>query len=50
MFDFSVLILSCFALDQIVFAKDGHYALEDLSQSYYEVVGLDWTIDPRVAR
>ncbi|XP_062843733.1 uroporphyrinogen decarboxylase [Trichomycterus rosablanca] len=34
----------------IVFAKDGHYALEDLSQSHYEVVGLDWTIDPRLAR
>ncbi|KAJ8406219.1 hypothetical protein AAFF_G00304500 [Aldrovandia affinis] len=34
----------------IVFAKDGHYALEDLSQSHYEVVGLDWTIDPRSAR
>lgn len=34
----------------IVFAKDGHYALEDLSQSHYEVVSLDWTIDPRSAR
>lgn len=34
----------------IVFAKDAHYGLEDLSQSYYEVVGLDWTIDPRSAR
>lgn len=35
---------------QIVFAKDAHYALEDLSQSHYEVVGLDWTADPRSAR
>ncbi|XP_077472319.1 uroporphyrinogen decarboxylase isoform X1 [Stigmatopora argus] len=34
----------------IVFAKDAHYALEDLSQSHYNVVGLDWTIDPRSAR
>ncbi|CAB1326228.1 unnamed protein product [Coregonus sp. 'balchen'] len=34
----------------IVFAKDGHYGLEDLSQSHYEVVGLDWTIDPCSAR
>ncbi|XP_036410463.1 uroporphyrinogen decarboxylase [Megalops cyprinoides] len=34
----------------IVFAKDGHYGLEDLSQSHYDVVGLDWTIDPRSAR
>uniref|UniRef100_A0A3Q2VHB7 Uroporphyrinogen decarboxylase n=1 Tax=Haplochromis burtoni TaxID=8153 RepID=A0A3Q2VHB7_HAPBU len=35
---------------QIVFAKDAHYALEELSQSNYEVVGLDWTIDPLSAR
>ncbi|MGH0185883.1 UNVERIFIED_CONTAM: hypothetical protein FKN15_019391 [Acipenser sinensis] len=34
----------------IVFAKDAHYALEDLSQSRYEVVGLDWTVDPKDAR
>ncbi|XP_078527887.1 uroporphyrinogen decarboxylase isoform X2 [Lissotriton helveticus] len=34
----------------IVFAKDAHYALEDLSQSGYEVVGLDWTICPKEAR
>ncbi|MEQ2213403.1 hypothetical protein XENOCAPTIV_014504 [Xenoophorus captivus] len=34
----------------IVFAKDAHYALEELSASHYEVVGLDWTIDPRSAR
>ncbi|XP_051767338.1 uroporphyrinogen decarboxylase isoform X1 [Ctenopharyngodon idella] len=34
----------------IVFAKDGHYGLEDLSESGYEVVGLDWTIDPHSAR
>ncbi|TSO25254.1 Uroporphyrinogen decarboxylase [Bagarius yarrelli] len=38
------------SVPMIVFAKDGHYALEDLSQSHYEVVGLDWTIDPRAAR
>lgn len=35
---------------QIVFAKDAHYGLEDLSQSGYEVVGLDWTINPSSAR
>ncbi|XP_043942767.1 uroporphyrinogen decarboxylase [Protopterus annectens] len=34
----------------IVFAKDAHYAIEDLSQSGYEVVGLDWTVSPKVAR
>lgn len=35
---------------QTVFAKGGHYALETLSQSGYDVVGLDWTIDPSQAR
>lgn len=34
----------------IVFAKDAHYALAELSQSGYDVVSLDWTIDPRNAR
>jgi len=34
----------------IIFAKDGHYALEDLSACDYEVVGLDWTIEPSQAR
>ncbi|KAG9482855.1 hypothetical protein GDO78_009038 [Eleutherodactylus coqui] len=34
----------------IIFAKDAHYALDDLSQSGYEVVGLDWTIRPQEAR
>lgn len=33
-----------------VFAKGGHYALEDLSNSGYETIGLDWTIDPVLAR
>ncbi|XP_077190066.1 uroporphyrinogen decarboxylase isoform X2 [Paroedura picta] len=34
----------------IVFAKDAHYALEELAESGYEVVGLDWTIRPQEAR
>ncbi|KAJ8270863.1 hypothetical protein GJAV_G00120120 [Gymnothorax javanicus] len=38
------------SVPMIVFAKDGHYALEDLAESGYEVVGLDWTIDPQSAR
>lgn len=42
--------LYLFCSIQIVFAKDAHYGMEDLSQSNYEVVGLDWTIDPRSAR
>lgn len=33
-----------------VFAKGGHYALESLSKSGYDVVGLDWTIKPQEAR
>ena len=33
-----------------VFAKGAHYALESLSESGYNVLGLDWTIDPRQAR
>ncbi len=34
----------------IVFAKGANYAIEDLSKSKYDVVGLDWTISPSVAR
>jgi len=33
-----------------IFVKDGHYALEEISQSHYEVVGLDWTIEPKIGR
>ena len=32
-----------------VFAKGAHYALEVLSQTPYDVVGLDWTMDPQEA-
>ena len=34
----------------IVFAKGGHYALAQLGESGYDVVGLDWTIRPEEAR
>ncbi|XP_074076438.1 uroporphyrinogen decarboxylase isoform X2 [Macrotis lagotis] len=34
----------------IIFAKDGHYALEELAQSGYEVVGIDWKVAPALAR
>ncbi|KAK4474307.1 hypothetical protein MN116_000393 [Schistosoma mekongi] len=34
----------------IVFAKDGHYALSDLSKAGYDVISLDWTISPKLAR
>ena len=33
-----------------IFAKDGHYVLEEISQSHYEVIGLDWTIEPKIGR
>ena len=35
---------------QIVFAKDGHFAIEELSESGYEVVGIDWTVKPTNGR
>ena len=38
------------SLLQIVFAKDVHFALEELADSGYEVVSLDWTIKPKHAR
>ncbi|XP_064404233.1 uroporphyrinogen decarboxylase-like [Halichondria panicea] len=34
----------------IVFAKGAHYALKELSDTEYDVVGLDWTMEPREAR
>lgn len=33
-----------------VFAKGAYYALEDLADTNYNVIGLDWTMDPREAR
>jgi uroporphyrinogen decarboxylase len=35
---------------RILFAKGAHYALDDLAQAGYDVLGLDWTTDPRLAR
>jgi len=34
----------------IVFAKDAHYALDALADSDYDVIALDWTMDPQAAR
>lgn len=34
----------------IVFAKGVHYALPELADAGFDVVGLDWTIDPARAR
>ncbi|XP_054268085.1 uroporphyrinogen decarboxylase [Macrosteles quadrilineatus] len=33
-----------------VFAKGAHYAIKELANSPYDVVGLDWTVDPEIAR
>lgn len=33
-----------------IFAKGAHYALEELAASGYEVIGIDWTVDPAEAR
>ena len=34
----------------VVFAKGAHFALPELAQSGYDVVGVDWTVDLAVAR
>ncbi|KAK4303913.1 hypothetical protein Pmani_024119 [Petrolisthes manimaculis] len=33
-----------------VFPKGGHFALRELGRLRYEVVGIDWTVDPILAR
>ena len=37
-------------IPKTVFAKGAYFALEDLSDTAYDVVGLDWTMDPGEAR
>lgn len=34
----------------IVFAKNAHYALESLAETAYDVISLDWSMDPQAAR
>ena len=34
----------------MVFGKDAHHSMEELAESGYEVVGVDWTIKPQRAR
>ncbi|CAL8100837.1 unnamed protein product [Calicophoron daubneyi] len=34
----------------IIYAKDGHFALKQLVDSGYDVVSIDWTIEPSRAR
>ena len=38
------------AVPMTVFAKDGHYALEEISNSDYDVIGIDWCTPPQFAR
>ncbi len=33
-----------------IFARGAHYALEDLADSDYDVISVDWTVDPAEAR
>jgi uroporphyrinogen decarboxylase len=33
-----------------VFARGSHYALEDLEKTMYDIVSLDWSLDPEQAR
>jgi uroporphyrinogen decarboxylase len=33
-----------------VFAKDAHYAIEEIAKTKCSTIGLDWTIDPQSAR
>lgn len=55
-YEFSLKYISmiCDALSPLVpvtvFAKDAHYALNKISETKCSVIGLDWTIDPHVAR
>ena len=34
----------------ILFAKDAHYIIEEFAATNCSVIGLDWTIDPKIAR
>jgi uroporphyrinogen decarboxylase len=33
-----------------IFAKGGHFVLKELGKSGYDVVGLDWTVEPEIVR
>lgn len=54
-YEFSLKYISriCDAITEVpvtVFAKDAHYALEKIAQTKCSSIGLDWTIDPKIAR
>ncbi|MDX2174068.1 MAG: uroporphyrinogen decarboxylase [Bacteroidota bacterium] len=55
-YEFSLTYISkiCDALSPLVpvtvFAKDAHYAIQKISETSCNTIGLDWTIDPKHAR
>jgi uroporphyrinogen decarboxylase len=55
-YEFSLKYISkiCDAIQPLVpvtvFAKDAHYAIERIAQLNCNTIGLDWTIDPSLAR
>ena len=55
-YEFSLNYISkiCNAISSLVpvtiFAKDAHYAIEGISKTSCSVIGLDWTINPTIAR
>lgn len=55
-YEFSLKYMSkiCDALSPLVpitvFAKDAHYAVQKISETSCNSIGLDWTIDPLIAR
>ncbi|KNC51653.1 uroporphyrinogen decarboxylase [Thecamonas trahens ATCC 50062] len=42
--------LGAAAVPMTAFARGAHWALHDLSYSFYDVLSIDWTIDPEYAR
>jgi uroporphyrinogen decarboxylase len=55
-YEFSLNYISkiCNAISSLVpvtiFAKDAHYAIGEISKTSCSVIGLDWTINPNIAR
>ncbi|XP_076070038.1 uroporphyrinogen decarboxylase [Oratosquilla oratoria] len=38
------------SIPMTIFPKGGHYCLKDVAQLNYDVIGIDWTVDPAKAR
>ena len=48
-YNIHLLVFLQFSL-QIVFAKGAHYALQEIATLGYEVVQMDWTVEPELGR